>query len=172
MLPPLKTDLLKLAEKGEFRQDLYYRLNLVTLNIPPLRERISDVPLLFEHFALIAAARYQRGYELPETAFMDSLLQHHWPGNVRELRNTAERHVITGGMNSFEFRLDDTEREIQSRTSLQERIDQFERMVIEQTLKERHGRIKDSLVDLGVARKTLYEKMKKHGLEKEQFKSV
>ena len=165
-----KTDLLELADKGEFRQDLYYRLNLVTLNIPPLRERLNDVPLLFEHFALIAAARYQRTYEPPSAQLMDSLLQHHWPGNVRELRNTAERHVITGGMNSFVSQLSDSQQEIQARNSLPERIEQFERMIIEQTLKEQQGRIKDTMVDLGIARKTLYDKMKKHGLTKDRFK--
>ncbi|MRI35189.1 DNA-binding response regulator [Endozoicomonas sp. OPT23] len=165
-----KTDLLELTDQGEFRQDLYYRLNLVTLNIPPLRDRLKDVPLLFEHFALIAAARYQRTYEPPSAQLMDSLLQHHWPGNVRELRNTAERHVITGGMSSFVSQSKDANQEIQARNSLPERIDQFERMIIEQTLKDQHGRIKDTMVDLGIARKTLYDKMKKHGLEKDLFK--
>ncbi len=165
-----KTNLLELTNKGAFRQDLYYRLNLVTLNIPPLRERLKDVPLLFEHFALIAAARYQRTYTPPSAQLMDSLLQHHWPGNVRELRNTAERHVITGGMNSFVSQISDSDQEIQARNSLPERIEQFERMIIKQTLKEQHGRIKDTMVNLGIARKTLYDKMKKHGLEKDRFK--
>ena len=166
-----KVDLLKLTHEGPFREDLYYRLNLVTLRIPPLRERLDDVPLLFEHFALIAAARYQRQLEPPEPGFIDTLLQHDWPGNVRELRNTAERHVLTGGDDTFEFRENDTVHEIQSRPSLSERVEQFERMVIEQSLKENQGRIKDTMVTLGVARKTLYDKMKKHSLTKDLYKS-
>ncbi|MGY0216653.1 sigma-54-dependent transcriptional regulator [Endozoicomonadaceae bacterium StTr2] len=165
-----KVDLLQLAEQGNFREDLYYRLNLVKLNIPPLRERLDDVPLLFEHFALLAAERYQRQLEPTGTEFIDTLLQHHWPGNVRELRNAAERHILTDGFDTFEFREDDTLRDIQARATLPERVEQFERMAIEQSLKQNNGCIKDTMVCLGIARKTLYDKMKKYSLTKDPYK--
>ncbi len=87
-------DLEGLLEKGRFREDLYYRLRVVELRLPPLRERVKDIPLLAQHFVQKAAAEFHR----PEPALSDeavtALLQHHWPGNVRELENCLTRAVV------------------------------------------------------------------------------
>jgi two-component system C4-dicarboxylate transport response regulator DctD len=91
-----KIDLMEASAAGTFREDLYYRLNVVSLEIPPLRERSEDIPLLFQHFVQLAASRYQREPLLPTPAQMHRLSSHDWPGNVRELRNCAERYLLLG----------------------------------------------------------------------------
>eukprot|EP01034_Spumella_vulgaris_P043059 gene43059-53440_t len=88
-----KEDLKDYSDQGKFRPDLYYRLNLIVLHIPPLRERREDIPLLFEHFMLDAAARYKRPCPVVPAAQMQQLMAQDWPGNVRELRNAADRFM-------------------------------------------------------------------------------
>lgn len=164
-----KADLKKLSDEGEFRSDLYYRLNVVKVDIPALRERKDDIPMLFHHFVLIAAARYDRE-SIPLGAGQAArLMQHTWPGNVRELRNLAERYVLLGPAALEENEpagLDN----VAGRQTLTEMMDGFERSTIISALNACHGSIKDTMVQLGIARKTLYDKMKKHGLDKAQFK--
>jgi len=164
-----KADLKALSDEGSFRADLYYRLNVVKVDIPPLRERKEDIPMLFHHFVLIAAARYDRE-SIPLDASQAARLMHHsWPGNVRELRNLAERYVLLGPS-----ALDDSEpvakADVSGRRTLAEMMDSFEHSVLTSALNACHGSIKDTMVQLGIARKTLYDKMKKHGLDKAQFK--
>ncbi len=164
-----KTDLQALANEGEFRHDLYYRLNVVSVTIPPLRERLEDVPLLFEHFALIASARYQREIVPLTAAQRVELLQHDWPGNVRELRNLAERFVIMGEESAFHLGNTDFQQETQGRLTLPEKVEWFERTVIEDALGRCQGNIKQAMVELGLPRKTLYDKLKKYGLSRSMF---
>ncbi|TPW22984.1 sigma-54-dependent Fis family transcriptional regulator [Marinobacter nauticus] len=164
-----KSDLKELSDKGEFRSDLYYRLNVVKVDIPPLRERKEDIPKLFHHFVLIAAARYDRESVPLDARQAARLMQHSWPGNVRELRNLAERYVLLGPAALAEG--DSASRpNIASRQTLSEMMDGFERSAIVSALNACHGSIKDTMVQLGIARKTLYDKMKKHGLDKAEFK--
>ncbi len=87
------------VRKGEFRQDLYYRLNVLLLRLPPLRERIEDIPLLFKHFVKRFAAELKVDMELPDPEELDKLQLYHWPGNVRELENFAERFVALASYN-------------------------------------------------------------------------
>ncbi len=164
-----KVDLKALADAGEFRQDLYYRLNVVSVMIPPLRERIEDVPLLFEHFTLIASARYQREIIPLSPARRLELMQHQWPGNVRELRNMAERYVIMGEENTFDLAETDYNDELQGRLTLPEKVEMFERSLIETSLARCQGNIKEVMVELGLPRKTLYDKLKKYGLSRNHF---
>jgi len=164
-----KADLKKLSEEGDFRPDLYYRLNVVKVDIPPLRERKDDIPTLFHHFVLIAAARYDRE-SIPLNAGQAArLMQHTWPGNVRELRNLAERYVLLGPAALDEDEPSDAA-SVAGRQTLAEMMDGFERSAIISALNACHGSIKDTMVQLGIARKTLYDKMRKHGLDKAQFK--
>ncbi|NWO04499.1 MAG: sigma-54-dependent Fis family transcriptional regulator [Alteromonadaceae bacterium] len=164
-----KADLKKLSDEGEFRADLYYRLNVVKVDIPPLRERKEDIPLLFHHFVLVAAARYDRESVPLDAGQASLLMERPWPGNVRELRNLAERYVLLGPAALEEGGSTDGE-SINSRQTLSEMMDSFERSAITSALNACHGSIKDTMVQLGIARKTLYDKMKKHGLDKAQFK--
>ncbi|WP_290124272.1 sigma 54-interacting transcriptional regulator, partial [Shigella flexneri] len=89
-----KVDLREASEQGRFRADLYYRLGVAFIELPPLRERREDIPLLFEHFTLQAAKRYGQPAPVPDTQALSALLGHAWPGNVRELRNVADRYVL------------------------------------------------------------------------------
>ncbi len=164
-----KADLKTLSDEGEFRADLYYRLNVVKVDIPPLRERKEDIPLLFHHFVLIAAARYDRESIPLDASQAARLMQHSWPGNVRELRNLAERYVLLGPM-AMEESDPSATANVAARQTLSEMMDGFERSAIISALNACQGSIKDTMVQLGIARKTLYDKMRKHGLDKSQFK--
>ncbi|MDF1530631.1 MAG: helix-turn-helix domain-containing protein, partial [Sedimenticola sp.] len=165
-----KIDLREAADAGEFREDLYYRLNVVTIDIPPLRERRDDIPLLFHHFLLVANARYLREAPAPSPDQIRVLLTHSWPGNVRELRNVAERYVLLG--ESCGYRLEQLMHgtEGTSAITLPEQVECFEKSIIAQTLANHKGNIKETMITLGVPRKTLYDKMKKLGLDKSEYK--
>ncbi len=165
-----KVSLREISDQGEFRSDLYYRLNTVAVEIPPLRDRLDDVPLLFEHFALIAAARYQREIVPLNVELRHRLLTHDWPGNVRELRNLAERYVILGEECSFEMEQMLSDQEIHSRRTLSEQVEFYEETLIRESLASHHGSIKDTMVSLGLPRKTLYDKMKKYGIERSDYR--
>ncbi|EAR61176.1 sigma-54-dependent transcriptional regulator [Neptuniibacter caesariensis] len=166
-----KVDLRDAAEKGEFREDLYYRLNVVRLDIPALRERREDISLLFQHFALIASSQYGREVPLLSAERLHSLMTHDWPGNVRELRNLAERYVLLGEGCTFDFENKPiTEMNGKTDMTLPEKVDQFESMLIQAELSRCAGSIKETLTSLGLPRKTLYDKMKKYGLDKKDFK--
>lgn len=166
-----KIDLLEAGKDGGFREDLYYRLNVVTLEIPPLRERLEDIPLLFQHFMRVAAARYAIEAPMPGTDQTRALLSHRWPGNVRELRNVADRYVLLG--DQFDY---DIERMLHGGTqepalTLPQQVECFEKSQIVQQLAIHKGSIKDTMASLGVPRKTLYDKMRKYGLDKAQYKT-
>ncbi|MET0004711.1 MAG: sigma-54 dependent transcriptional regulator [Candidatus Thiodiazotropha sp.] len=164
-----KVDLKAAAERGEFREDLYYRLNVVTLELPPLRERREDIPLLFQHFLLVAAARYGKVAPAMPDNMSQKLMSFNWPGNVRELRNAAERFVLLGD----ECGLQLDEKSVTSPCvplTLPEHVEVFERAMIEQALSESGGVIKKTMELLGLPRKTLYDKMQKYGLDKRLYK--
>lgn len=163
-----KEDLKDRLRANTFRSDLYYRLNVVELRLPPLRRRSEDVPLLFQHFALIAAERHGREIIPLNPEQSAWLRQQDWPGNVRELRNLAERYVLMGAA-ALENDQEYNAPELTGR-SLPETVDSFERALIQNALRDNQGSIKDTLVDLKIGRKTLYDKMKKYGLDKDWYK--
>lgn len=159
-----------LKEAQDFRDDLYYRLNVVTIEIPPLRERREDIPLLFQHFLLIASARYQREAPSLKPKQVSTLLSHSWPGNVRELRNTAERYVLLG--ESFAYDLEKLlhGKDSEIAISLPQQVELFEKSLIIQELTQQKGSISKTMEALGLPRKTLYDKMQKYGLDKSHYK--
>ncbi len=164
-----KVDLRKASDEGSFREDLYYRLNVVTLDLPPLRERREDIPRLFQHFLLVASARYGKEAPAMPPQVSQRLMAFNWPGNVRELRNTAERYVLLG--DGCGLQLDDPVSQAPcSAMTLPEHVEAFERALIEQALAESGGVIKNTMELLGLARKTLYDKMQKYGLDKTAYK--
>jgi two-component system, NtrC family, C4-dicarboxylate transport response regulator DctD len=154
-----KEDLETAGKEGRFRLDLFYRLNVVNVEIPPLRERLEDIPLLFQHLAVEARARYRR--EIPDLSkkYLAGLMARDWSGNVRELRNVADRFVL--GLEQAAESSDDTG------STLFEQVASFERAVIAAELKRNNGVIKPTYENLGLSRKALYEKMRKHGLGKD-----
>lgn len=167
-----KADLKERAEAGEFREDLYYRLNVLRVDIPPLRERREDISLLFQHFALIASNQYHREAHPLSAERLHSLMAHDWPGNVRELRNLAERYVLLGEACTFDFENRPiTDNDVQP-MNLPEQVAQFEKMLIHTELARHGGSINDTLESLGLPRKTLYDKMKKYDLDKNDYKNL
>ena len=161
-----KADLRQAADEGKFRADLYYRLNVVVLTIPPLRERRDDIPLLFQHFVVQAAARYNREPRTPTREQMQRLMSQDWPGNVRELRNAADRFVLG---------LEDAAPAPVSAPStplalsLAEQVDLFEKGLIQSELARHRGSVKAAIEALNIPRKTFYDKLKRYGLSREDF---
>ncbi|WP_319531308.1 sigma-54 dependent transcriptional regulator [uncultured Cohaesibacter sp.] len=157
-----KTDLAEAGRQGRFRPDLYYRLNVVTLEVPPLRERKSDIPDLFNFLAKGARSRYRK--EIPDltASLLDRLLHYDWPGNVRELRNAADRFVLglPLGLNDEQDQNDQGGHE-----TLADRVGAYEKRLIEEALRANDGSRTETAEALGVGRKTLYEKMKKFDIE-------
>jgi two-component system C4-dicarboxylate transport response regulator DctD len=157
-----KSDLLALAREQQFRSDLYYRLSVVLLEIPPLRERREDIPLLFSHFLLQAALRYDRPVPPIGGEQMQALMAHAWPGNVRELRNAADRFVL--GLS------EPVPGEGAATRSLDEQVAQFEKHLIQEALAASAGRAAAASELLRLPKKTLYDRMRRLGLSSEDFK--
>ncbi len=174
-----KADLQALSQSGAFRADLYYRLSLVEVQLPPLRERPQDIGLLFSHFAQVAAARFHKAYQPLTGAQLDQLRAHHWPGNVRELRNMAERYVLLGATPGIsqpgtsgqtdQHSQPDHGNMLGSSMTLQQRVECYEKMLLEEALNQHRGSIKAVMAELGIARKTLYDKMTKYQLVRRDF---
>jgi len=158
-----KADLERAAAEGGFRGDLLYRLNVVTLRMPSLAERADDIPRLFMQLAAEAAARYRR--ESPEigAGLLATVANHAWPGNVRELRNAAERVVLGLGLDLRDGGADPAS------AALADRVAAFERQTIAAELTANGGRLRPTYEALGLSRKTLYEKMQRYGLSREDF---
>jgi two-component system C4-dicarboxylate transport response regulator DctD len=160
-----KADLKELSDQQKFRADLYYRLNLIVLNLPPLSERREDIPELFEHFVLQAAARYNRAAPEVSAAQMHKLMAHSWPGNVRELRNIADRFVL-GLMGKEDSILQQPLQE----APLAEQVRNFERALIEAELRKHRGNVNPICESLSLPKQTLYHKMQKYQLVAEEYK--
>lgn len=156
-----KPDLLEEARAGRFREDLAYRLNVAELRLAPLRERREDIPLLFEHFARHCAERLGRPAAPISGAQLTQLLAHDWPGNVRELANAAERHAL--GLDSPELHAH------AGSPSLAEQLEAFEAQCLRAALRQHQGEIKSVMEALQLPRRTLNEKMQRHGLVREDF---
>jgi two-component system C4-dicarboxylate transport response regulator DctD len=163
-----KADLKELSDSGRFRSDLYYRLNLIVLHIPPLRERREDIPLLFEHFLLDAASRYRRDVPPVPAAHLQALMRHDWPGNVRELRNAADRYVLglTGALPGVAGAGDAAT----TAASLADQVAAFERSLIDMELRNAGGNVAAACAVLGLPKQTMYHKMQKYGLVAEEYR--
>ncbi len=167
-------DLKKLVETGTFREDLYYRLNVIPVTLPPLRERKEDIPLLVDHFLVQLRVEMRKPLEALSKEAMEMLMAHDWPGNVRELRNVLERAaVLTRGPILTPLDLDlalpvasgspggvapegaDSLREV-------------ERRHIVATLKQHHWNITRSAKALGIDRVTLYNKIKRYQVREDE----
>ncbi|BCG25580.1 sigma-54-dependent Fis family transcriptional regulator [Pseudomonas tohonis] len=154
-----KADLDEQGKAGQFRSDLYYRLNVVTLELPPLRDRREDILLLFDHFLQLASLRFDRAVPELDRATVSSLMAHDWPGNVRELRNVAERFAL--GLPVFKktgLALDGNE------PSFAEAVEAFERSLLGDALERHGGNLSQAAIALGMAKTTLFDKVKKYGL--------
>jgi len=154
-----KADLESLSQQSQFRSDLYYRLNVVTLELPPLRERREDILMLFEHFLQLSALRFDREPPVLEASTVQRLMSHDWPGNVRELRNVAERHAL--GLPAFKKSASDAP---QQALNFAEAVEAFERNLLSEALQRSGGNQSQASQELGMAKTTLFDKVKKYGL--------
>jgi DNA-binding NtrC family response regulator len=173
----------KLVADGKFREDLYYRLNVVRIDLPPLRERPEDIPLLAAHFAQKFA---RPGEAVPQIApeAMGLLLSHHWPGNIRELENAVERACVTtrdGWIRADNFPADiggppklnahtpvDLTRPLSAQTG--EIVAAFEEAYLRKALAECHGHIGRCAEICGLSRRSVTDKLTAYKIDKKTFK--
>jgi len=188
ILAATNRDLDQAVRSGEFREDLYYRLNVVTIHVPPLRDRLDDIPLLVEHFKKKYGEQYKKDAPHLSEEIMQKLLAYHWPGNVRELENMIKRAVVLGGeqailqdVDARDIRseqevgedssaLDDLEAELESGEgldlkSISKRAARIaEKRVIELVLTQTRWNRKEAAEKLQISYKALLYKMKENGL--------
>ena len=162
-----KRDLGEAVRRGEFREDLFYRLNVVRLRVPSLRERREDIMPLFAHF--MAEGARQLGLE--DYTLGDSvrrhILEHDWPGNVRELRNFAFSALLNLPMAEAAT----PQAGAAGEGCLADRVDAFEAMVIQEALQATRGNVTEAMTLLGAPRKTLYSKLKRHGIDPATYRT-
>jgi len=176
-------DLLEMVKNGTFRQDLYYRLSVVKIELPPLRERRGDIPLLTDHFLKELSSQYHKPYDGVSRAARRALMSYDWPGNIRQLKNAAERMLVldTDGI----LDLDDLPEEIvpvsgpegdSSYTSDRSGADfligrpfsEVERYYIERALDLADGKREEAAKMLGIGERTLYRKLKEYQKQREE----
>jgi two-component system response regulator AtoC len=173
-------DLEALVREGRFRDDLYYRLNVIPIRLPPLRERAGDLPELMQHFLGSFAQRYGRPSPIPPPELLSAARAYAWPGNVRELRNLCERAVLMGWAavapilgggarpDAGASPLVDTSLPLLE--ARQKLVERFEREYLTRLLKEHRGRIGEVARAAGIAERNLYEKMKAYGLSRDDYR--
>ncbi len=176
-------DLNKLSEEGNFRKDLYYRLNVVPIQLPPLRERREDIPLLVSHFIEKYNKSFKKDIKSISQNALTILMSYYWPGNVRELENLIERAVIMMKghiINEVDLLIPTKKQQEEglkeildgrlTDSSLEEFLSHCEETYITKLLKRYKGRIDSSAKISGIDSKTLYRKMKKYDINKDSFK--
>jgi two-component system response regulator HydG len=171
-------DLARLVKEGKFREDLWFRLRVVPVRLPPLRERREDIPALIEHFVQKHALRLGRQPLQPDAAAMKALLDHAWPGNIRELEHAIERGLLLAQGSAItladlppeltpssggEPAADDAGRYRPAR-------DAWERRWFEELLREVGGNVTEAAKAAGLHRSTLYEKLTRYGLVEKDAK--
>ena len=159
-------DLKKMVENGTFREDLFYRLNVVNIRIPPLRERVQDIPMLVDHFIKIYCTSMSRNIMTIDQAALKRLEQYDFPGNVRELENMIERAIVVG--NEKEIRLKDLPIEKEMTSSSFSSLEDLEKQYILQVLNKYDWNISRSAKVIKVDRVTLYNKIKKYDLKSQK----
>jgi two-component system C4-dicarboxylate transport response regulator DctD len=141
------------------------------IELPPLRERREDIPLLFEHFTLLAASRYERAAPLLTSAQLAELTAYAWPGNVRELRNVADRFVLGLLGDRLTVARGTGEGATGLPLGLPQQVEHFERTVIVEELRRHKGDQAATAAALGIARQTLHDKLRRFGVAAEEFRS-
>jgi two-component system C4-dicarboxylate transport response regulator DctD len=177
LLATTKADLQEEVRQGRMRDDFFHRIAVLTISVPPLRERPEDIPLLVSYFLKQAAQRNGIPIpEIPESTFAE-MMRHSWPGNIRELKNAVERMVITSHKGvTGPFALDESFGAARLLSlpatpgQLRDEMERVEKSVIESVLREHNGEIAVTAQTLGISRRALYERMKKYGLHKEHFR--
>ncbi|MFN2314601.1 MAG: sigma-54-dependent transcriptional regulator [Bacteroidales bacterium] len=156
-------DIMKMVKEGRFREDLLYRINTIMIEVPPLRDRVDDIPVLANHFLRDYSSRYGRGEMKISIQTLEKLSTYDWPGNVRELQHAIEKAVILSDspvLKPSDFIFSQTP----ARSSHGEMtLEEMERRLIADSLKRHSGNISIAAAKLGITRQTLYNKMKVYG---------
>ncbi len=156
-------DLKSMVEKGTFREDLYYRLNVMNINVPPLRERVEDIPLLVEYFIKKYCTSMNKPLITVDPAALKRMMGYQFPGNIRELENMVERAIVVGNGKKIMLRDLPLGKDVIDTTL--ESLDEFEKAFILQILNKYSWNISRTAQALKVDRVTLYNKIKKYGLK-------
>lgn len=165
------------VEKGNFREDLFYRLNVIPIKLPPLRERKEDIPLLTKFFLKKNAERLKKPVKSISAESVNALINYSWPGNVRELGNVIERAVILEKKDVItdieplltakkEFPIDFAKTFKAAKNKV---VEDFEKTYISELLEIYHGNLTHAAKHAGMDIKNLFEKMKKYGIKREEF---
>lgn len=169
-------DLEKAVAEGEFREDLFYRLNVVSITLPPLRNRKDDIPILMEHFLGHYNEKFKKNLKGFSSEAKETFLRYSWPGNVRELENIIQRCIVLSTEKTMEKKelleiyplLSGSIKEVSTNASLQSKLENLvsdvEEKLILEALNEENWRRQETADRLGISRKSLHNKMKKYGL--------
>jgi DNA-binding NtrC family response regulator len=160
-------DLSRAVADGRFREDLLYRLNTVEVQLPPLRDRREDLPLLASHFLAEQGRRYGRSSMRLSSGALEALMAYSWPGNVRELEHTVERALLMAAgdeVTAEDLLLRRASREGASRLE-EMTLEEVERYLIERALTRHEGNVSDAAKALGLSRSALYRRMQHYGIK-------
>ena len=160
-------DIHQLVQDESFRQDLLYRVNTVEIHLPSLRERVSDIPLLADHFLAIYSKKYRKKIKGINADAMKKMNQYQWPGNVRELQHALERAVIMSDsdiLESDDFLLTTRSEKVAEIEIDTYNLDEVEKNIIVKVLKQNQGNVTQAATILGLTRTSLYRRMEKYGL--------
>jgi len=153
-----------------FRQDLLYRINTIEINLPPLRQRLEDIPMLADHFLKIYAKKYNKPVHSISQPAIKRMMKYQWPGNVRELQHAIERAVIMSSQHilqaeDFFFHSKTTADDDSAAVTLEEyNLDDVEKILIRKVLQKFDGNITKAASELGLTRSSLYRRLEKYGL--------
>lgn len=161
--------LYEMVKENRFRQDLLYRINTIEVEIPPLRDRFEDIPLLANHFLKHYAGKYGKNLSKMSDAAMTRLNKHNWPGNIRELQHALERAVILSNSSvlqpeDFNFNASGVKDTDQQLNLEQFNLEEVEKILIRKVLKKYNGNITQAAGELGLTRSSLYRRLEKYGL--------
>lgn len=157
----------QMIKEDRFREDLLYRINTVEIHIPPLRERIEDIPLLAKHFLKIYSKKYKKNIKEISPPTYKKLQQYSWPGNVRELQHAIERAIImadTNVLQPFDFHLSNSSDKVGELELENYNLEEVEKTIILKVLKKHSGNISNAAKELGLTRTSLYRRMEKYDL--------
>lgn len=160
---PLK----QMAAEDKYRQDLLYRINTVEINLPPLQERMEDIPLLANHFLKLYAKKYKKHFNPLSNECINRLYKYNWPGNVRELQHVMERAVImsdSNNLNPEDFQLSPSHESVSEVELESYNLEEVEKNIIQRVLKTNKGNISKAAGELGLTRTSLYRRLEKYGL--------
>ena len=161
--------ILDMVKDNKFRQDLLYRINTIEIQIPPLRDRLDDIPLLANHFLNVYDHKYKKNVRTISEAAMRLLQKYNWTGNVRELQHAIERAVIMCNSQvlnpeDFFFNTTSSRSEASNVTLDDYHLEEVEKILIRKVLKKHDGNITQAANELGLTRSSLYRRLEKYGL--------